>query len=132
MTVIETLSDAECWTLLASESFGRIAVATTDGPDVFPVNYVAHDGALYFRSAPGTKLMEVAADGRVAFEVDGRFGDRADPGRHWSVVVRGTAKRLDSDEEIEASGVLDLVTAAGGAQYNYVKIAPVAVTGRRL
>ncbi len=132
MTVIEHLSDAECWTLLASESFGRIAVATADGPDVFPINYVVHDGALYFRSAPGTKLAEVAADGRVAFEVDGRFGDLTAPGRHWSVVVRGTAARLDSDADIEASGVQELRTAAGGEQYNYVRLTPSAVTGRRL
>jgi nitroimidazol reductase NimA-like FMN-containing flavoprotein (pyridoxamine 5'-phosphate oxidase superfamily) len=132
MTVIEHLSEAECWTLLSSESFGRIAVATADGPDIFPVNYVAHEGALYFRSAPGTKLIEVASDGRVAFEVDGRFGDAKSPGRHWSVVVRGTAARLDSDADIEASGVEFLVTAAGGEQYNYVRITPTAVTGRRL
>lgn len=133
MAVIEHLSEAECWTLLEGTRVGRLAVGTADGPDIFPLTYAVHGGALYFRSAPGTKLAEVAADPRVAFEIDGRFtSEDGAPGRHWSVVVRGTARRLDADDEILESGVQDLLTAIGGEQYNYVQITPARIEGRRL
>ena len=42
--------------------------------DLFPVNYLAHDGALYFRSAPGSKLAQITANRKVAFEVDNPRG----------------------------------------------------------
>ncbi|MFL0515044.1 pyridoxamine 5'-phosphate oxidase family protein [Brevibacterium luteolum] len=44
---IETLSLDECWVLLESESFGRLAVAVNGEIEIFPVNYAAYDGALH-------------------------------------------------------------------------------------
>jgi hypothetical protein len=62
----------------------------------------------------------------VAFEVDA-IAD----GIAWSVVIRGTAVRLDTDDEIVASGVHDLVSANPTAKYNYIRIDPREVMGRR-
>lgn len=67
---IDTLSSDECWVLLESESFGRLAVAAAGEIEIFPVNYAAYDRALYIRTAAGTKLAAVTISDRVAFEVD--------------------------------------------------------------
>src|SRR5215213_1397747 len=82
---VQEMTSVECWRLLQTSSVGRLAIHALDGrPDVFPINFVAHDGSIFFRSAPGAKLQSIAGSPDVAFELDGtnaRF--------HWSVVVRG-------------------------------------------
>lgn len=124
---VQELADEECWRLLVHGSLGRLAVQSTDGaPDIFPVNYLAsQDRRLYLRSAPGSKLMAIAAHPEVAFEIDGYTDVVA-----WSVVVRGTAERLDADDEIEASGVLELESWNPTAKYDFVRITPRSTTGR--
>ena len=92
----------ECWWHLDRESFGRLAVATDVGVDIFPVNFTAHDREIYLRSAPGSKLADIVKRPGVAFEIDGRQS-----GMHWSVVVKGDATRMSSDADIRASGVLE-------------------------
>jgi uncharacterized protein len=114
------------WELLRSETAGRLAVVAADGVDVFPVNYLVDRGTILFRSAPGTKLLDIAHEPTVAFEVDG-----VDHRHRWSVVVRGDARRLDADDEIERSGVLGLPTLTPLPTHNYVRITPRVVTGRR-
>jgi len=125
---VEVLTDAECWRLLVHSKLARLAVEAIDGaPDIFPVNYVAaQDRCLYVRSAPGSKLRAIAAHPSVAVEIDGYDDDVA-----WSVVVRGVAERLDADDEIDASGVLQLVTWSPTAKHDFVRITPQATTGRR-
>lgn len=121
----DELSAVECWRYLSRTDVGRLAVVDADGVDIFPVNFVANDSAIFFRTAPGSKLMDVAANPQVAFEADGKR-----LGRRWSVVVRGGAHRLDRDDEIEASGVLALRTATPTDKWNYVRIEPTTITGR--
>ncbi len=123
----EVLGETECWQLLAGESLGRLAVCTATGADIFVVNYLVTERAVFFRSAPGTKLALLAASPRVAFEADGKHHLH-----HWSVVVKGVAHRIDSDDSIEESGVLGLETATAGDQWNYVRIEPGSITGRRV
>ncbi len=122
---VHPLPESECWTLLDTVDVGRLAVSAADGADIFPITHHVHEGAIYFRTAPGTKLAALVANPRVAFEADG-----ARDGRPWSVVIRGVAHRLDIDDEIIASGVLGVVTPVDDDQWNYVRINPVAVTGR--
>jgi len=50
---------------------------------------------------------------------------------YWSVVVRGTAERLANDAEIEESGVLALTTATPPVKWNYIRITPTTISGRR-
>jgi nitroimidazol reductase NimA-like FMN-containing flavoprotein (pyridoxamine 5'-phosphate oxidase superfamily) len=123
---IAQLSDEECWALLSSVDLGRLAVIIDGGVDIFPVNYVVNDQRVYFSSAPGSKLMDITEESRVAFEADGT-ADR----KRWSVVVKGVARRLDSDTEILESGVREAHTLAPTTKWNYVRITPTAVTGRR-
>ena len=116
----------ECWVRLGKESFGRLALSTASGVDIFPINYTVHKEALFFRTAPGSKLVDLSLQAAVAFEIDGH-----DSNTRWSIVVKGQARRLDSDAEIEASGVLLLHTASAKAKWNFVRISPTSVTGRQ-
>jgi nitroimidazol reductase NimA-like FMN-containing flavoprotein (pyridoxamine 5'-phosphate oxidase superfamily) len=124
---VEHLTTTECWRLLESSSLGRLAVEGSGGvPDVFPVNFLVHSGSLYLRSGPGSKMMDIAAHPGVAFEIDGE-----DPLSHWSVVIKGSAQRLDSDAEIHESGVEKLASASPTAKDDFIRITPASVTGRR-
>jgi hypothetical protein len=123
---IESLDEEESWHLLASADLGRLAVSIKGGVDIFPINYVVSDRVIYFRSAPGSKLMDLTSFPVVALEADGTLH------RHrWSVVAKGVAKRLDSDEEIETSGVRELHTLAPTDKWNYVRITVSSITGRQ-
>ncbi len=124
---VEHLKTAECWRLIEAGSFGRLAVEGLDGiPDVFPLNYTVHDGSIYIRSAPGSKLMAIAVHPVAAFEIDGE-----QDGFRWSVVLRGSARRLAIDKEIRESGVQSLVSSSPTAKYNYICVTPSSVSGRR-
>jgi osmotically-inducible protein OsmY/nitroimidazol reductase NimA-like FMN-containing flavoprotein (pyridoxamine 5'-phosphate oxidase superfamily) len=123
---VEELEPAECLRLLADGGVGRLAVQEASGVDIFPVNYLLHDGKIYFRSGPGVKLIRLTRSPDVAFEVDGH-----DDVWSWSVVVKGAAKRLDDDEEIRRSGIAEHTTAHVGEKLNYVRITPRQVSGRR-
>ena len=125
-TRIEELMDAACWELLESGSLGRIAVTMEDGVDIVPVNYLIKDRLIYFRSAPGSKLVQITQTPTVAFEADG-VRDRY----RWSVVVKGKAERMSLDTEIEDSGVNRLPSLSPSDKWNYVRIVPAAITGRR-
>jgi nitroimidazol reductase NimA-like FMN-containing flavoprotein (pyridoxamine 5'-phosphate oxidase superfamily) len=126
-SAIEHLGTAECWRLIEAGSFGRLAVEGMDGiPDVFPLNYTAHDGSIYIRTAPGSKLMDIAAHPFAAFEIDGE-----DDGAYWSVVLRGTARRLAIDKEIRESGVHALVSSSPTGKYHFICVTPSSITGRR-
>ena len=124
--VVEDLDEAECWRLLATTDLGRLAIASDDGVDIFPINYLAKDGVVFFRSAPGSKLIELTERPDVAFQVDGKYHRLG-----WSVVVKGLAERMSVDAEIEESGVLGLRSHTPTDKWNYVRIVPKSITGRR-
>lgn len=124
---VEVIDTVNCWRLLQRSTFGRFAMEGDDGePDVLPMNFLVHEGAIYVRSAPGKKLRSIVNHPSVAFEIDGM-----DVTHYWSVVVRGAADRLSSDEEIDASGVLELRSLSPTPKQNFLRITPRSVTGRR-
>lgn len=123
---VEELEPAQCFHLLAGSSLGRLAVEDESGVDVFPVNYLVHENSIYFRSGPGTKLIRLTGAPHVAFEVDGQEHDLT-----WSVVVKGVAHRLDSDEEIRASGIGEGRSAHPSEKLNYIRVRPQQISGRR-
>jgi hypothetical protein len=123
---VEELAPAACFELLGAAGVGRLGIQEATGVDIFPVNYTVHDGKLYFRSGPGVKLIRITESPDVAFEVDDRDADWT-----WSVVVKGTAERLDDDAEILTSGIREAATAHPSDKFNYVRIQPRQITGRR-
>jgi nitroimidazol reductase NimA-like FMN-containing flavoprotein (pyridoxamine 5'-phosphate oxidase superfamily) len=122
----EVLDENTCWELLAEAPIGRVVFAEGDDIEVFPVNFSLGGRSVLFRSAPGSKLELVAERPRVAFEVDSYTDDVA-----WSVILWGTAERLAFDDEIEHSGILGLVSWNPDEKFNYVRITPDRVSGRR-
>lgn len=123
---VDELSPHESWALLERAPIGRLAVREGDGVDIFPVNFTVTDRAVYLRSAPGSKLVNITQAPSVAFEVDGHRWRT-----HWSVVLRGVAERMSHDSDIVESGVLDLSTLTSSAKWNYIRINPTSITGRR-
>jgi len=123
---IEHLDEDACWELLLSSSLGRLALSVANEPDIFPVNFVAADRRLYFRTAEGSKLLELTVNDRVAFETDGVGREEA-----WSVVVKGTARILEKRAEIDAAEELPLRPLIPTLKYIYVEITPQEVFGRR-
>lgn len=133
MTVIEgrtglgILTAAQCWRLLEHTEVGRVAIVTDDGPEIFPVNFVAHAGAIVFCTARGTKLAAIHASRAAAFEADGLDHDRH---RGWSVSVKGTARVVRETDQRMALRELARLPWAPGRKDEIVRIVPREVTGR--
>lgn len=125
---IEVLSDEESYALLAEVEVGRLAVAVAGEVDIFPLNFAVDGRTIVFRTAEGTKLVEVVLAGRVAFEIDGYHP--AD-GQAWSVVVKGHAEILDRYDDIYAAEKLPLFPWNSAPKERFVRIHPDEVTGRR-
>ena len=124
--VVEELLPVACLRLLTTQTVGRLAIRDQQGIDVFPVNYVVTDGEIFFRSGPGTKMVRLTAAPEVTFEADGE-----EEGRLWSVVVRGVAERLGRDDQIQSSRVEAVSTSHPTEKFNYVRIRPLKISGRR-
>ncbi|MBK5239506.1 MAG: pyridoxamine 5'-phosphate oxidase family protein [Actinomycetales bacterium] len=122
---IEHLSNDAAWEFLMSETVGRLAVSVGTQPDIFPVNYVGHDSKVYFRTAEGTKLLELTINTHVAFEADGYDETSA-----WSVVVIGSALAIESQSMIDILNTLPLHPFAPTLKYVWVEITPTELRGR--
>jgi nitroimidazol reductase NimA-like FMN-containing flavoprotein (pyridoxamine 5'-phosphate oxidase superfamily) len=125
----QELTDDECRRLLGERHLGRLALVDGDGPVIFPVNYTLDEGAVVFRTDPGSKLDAAPAGGPVAFEVDA-VDERDRTG--WSVVVRGQAGEVSDPADLQRLRALPLYPWAPGTKTRYVRIRPVSVTGRRI
>lgn len=128
-TGLELVGVPECWSLLETQSVGRLAVAIRNRPDIFPINYLVDDETIVFRTNPGMKLAAAIGGESVAFEVD-----VYDPGTGagWSVVVTGEAVQVKTLDELLRVEELPLEPAAPGQKNRWVRIHPLSVTGRRL
>ncbi len=124
--VVWVLSEEECWNLLSRHELGRLAVTAGGKPDIFPVNYVIDGPRVMFRTAPGSKLAELSANPDVAFEVD-----EYDDTYAASVVLKGVARRLELQVEIDAADALPLTSWIPTLKYRWVSISSSSITGRR-
>ncbi|WP_128374510.1 helix-turn-helix domain-containing protein [Streptomyces cavernae] len=123
------LSERECRELLSTHGVGRLAVSTFAGPVVVPVNYSVVDRAIVFRTGPGTTPWQ-ALGSRVAFEVD-RIDDAFSQG--WSVLVRGRARGVTDPDAVRRLQQRAYSTPwTGGHRDRWVRIDPIAITGRRI
>ncbi|HEX5580480.1 MAG TPA: pyridoxamine 5'-phosphate oxidase family protein [Gemmatimonadaceae bacterium] len=91
---IRDLTHTESVALLERQNVGRLAHAFRGRVDVVPVSYVHHEGWLYGRTSLGPKLVTLAHNHWVAFEVDEIRG----PFDWTSVVVRGSFHPIDPTE----------------------------------
>lgn len=122
--VVTQLSPEECWQMLREEEFGRLAFRLVDEVHITPINYAVDHDTLLFRTAAGNKLLSAAMGAEVAFEIDRHDEDHA-----RSVVIRGSSRILDEDEEHRAENV-PLRPWVATPKYNVVEITPRVMTGR--
>lgn len=121
------LSGEECWSRLGTHGVGRLAVLTAEGLTVVPVNYSVVDGAVAFRTAPGSIPSQVLGK-RVAFEVD--HIDEA-LSRGWSVLMRGRARGVTDPGAVRRLRERAYSAPwAGGRRDMWVCIDAVEITGR--
>jgi uncharacterized protein len=125
---LESLTDAECRSLLAAQTFGRVGLTSGGLPVILPVRYVYADGAITFRTGGGTKLRAAASGDVLAFEVDAY-----DPDTHegWSVLALGRATVLTTEHEGAGLPTID-PPHPGDPRNHYVRVHCEMVSGRRL
>jgi nitroimidazol reductase NimA-like FMN-containing flavoprotein (pyridoxamine 5'-phosphate oxidase superfamily) len=123
---IVQVSDEEAWELLRTTPVGRLATHAAGEVDIFPINYVVDGSSLVFRTAPGTKLLELTVHHAVAFEIDGWTEHGA-----WAVIVKGEAEELQHQIDIDRAAQLPLVPWIPTLKDRYVRITPTSVSARR-
>lgn len=116
----------ECWDLLRGATLGRLVTAVDGNPEIFPVNYVVQRKTILFRTAGGTKLVSTAINNHVVFEVDDHTVAEG-----WSVIVKGTARSVRTDEDIAEAERAQLLSWTDSEKTHYVRVLAESVTGRR-
>jgi nitroimidazol reductase NimA-like FMN-containing flavoprotein (pyridoxamine 5'-phosphate oxidase superfamily) len=123
---VTILPEGECWDLLKSVALGRLVTSVDGRPEIFPVNFVVQRRTVLFRTAEGTKLISAAINNHVVFEAD-----EHDVAEGWSVIVKGVARTLRTDEQIEEAERAGLLSWTAPAKTHYVRVIPEIITGRR-
>ena len=123
---VTILPEHECWDLLAGVALGRVVTSVDGQPEIFPVNYVVQRRTVLFRTAEGTKLVSTAINNRVLFEVDDH-----NVAEGWSVIIKGRARSLRTNEQIEEAERAQLLPWTTSEKTHYVRVVPEMVTGRR-
>lgn len=122
---VTEMDEQECWSLLAMYSLGRLATVLAGQPEIFPINYFAHQPTILLRTAEGTKLLAAVLNDQVAFEIDDHVVDRG-----WSVVAKGRARLLKTAAEIDAAERAPLRPWIATVKQHYVSISVFEVSGR--
>ncbi|MGW3915828.1 helix-turn-helix domain-containing protein [Streptomyces sp. NPDC005070] len=124
------LDPAECRARLSTHGVGRIAAHTTDGLVVLPVNYSVVDGAVGFRTAPGS-VLAAAVGAHVAFEVD-HVDEALSQG--WSVLVQGRARAVTGADVVRRLDALAHSRPwAGGEERDlWMRVDEERISGRRI
>lgn len=121
---VTELSDARSWLLIRGTNLGRIGLSRDNNPEIYPVYYYSDGDRIVFRTAAGTKLVDLASNDSVVFEVDAPTDDGT-----WSVIVHGTARILN-DVSTQAAAVSSLPEWVPTEPYVFVEVTPRTIAGR--
>lgn len=128
---LQEIGRDECLELLESKSVGRIGFSTLRGAVVLPVNHAVIGGEIVIRVMPSGQTSRYLRDNgpgaELTFEVDD-FDERSQGG--WSVLVTGTTRVGDPESLVSETD--RPVPWPAGSYWEYVRIHPGRVTGRRL
>jgi nitroimidazol reductase NimA-like FMN-containing flavoprotein (pyridoxamine 5'-phosphate oxidase superfamily) len=126
---LEVLGRAECLSLLAHATLGRVGVTVGALPAVLPINYRLVGDRIVFRTSGGTKLDAATRNAVVAFEVDD-----VEPVSHtgWSVLVTGIAREVTDPAELEVLESANVPRWAPSDGDRVVEISTEMISGRRL
>jgi nitroimidazol reductase NimA-like FMN-containing flavoprotein (pyridoxamine 5'-phosphate oxidase superfamily) len=119
------LTRDEAWRLLRGKSVGRLVVVAGGHPDVLPLNFLADEQSILVRTGSAALVDALAANENVAFEVDSLDGTVV-----WSVVVRGRARVIRDEGELELVRRAPLWTWPKRETEYFVRIEPSQVNGR--
>ena len=122
---VTMLTEDECWELLKTQHVGRLVTRVGDIMDIVPLNYVVDGNTIVFRTGEGTKLSELVVNHEVLFEADSY-----DSRRGWSVVLRGSARRIQKMDEILDAEELPLRPMVATLKMVFVRIQAHSLTGR--
>ena len=123
---IAVLDDRQAWDLLSSVALGRLVTSFGGQLEIFPVNFAVQGGTVLFRTAEGTKLFTTVMNEKVIFEADDHTASEG-----WSVIVRGTARMLNSSEDIHEAEQAGLIPWVATEKLRYVRITPTEISARR-
>jgi nitroimidazol reductase NimA-like FMN-containing flavoprotein (pyridoxamine 5'-phosphate oxidase superfamily) len=123
---VTILSETESWNLLSSVALGRLVTSVDGEPEIFPVNFAVQHHTVLFRTAEGTKLVSAAINNNVLFEADEHGVSEG-----WSVIVKGVARTLRTDDEIRDAERAELLPWTATVKQHYVRVRPTRITGRR-
>jgi nitroimidazol reductase NimA-like FMN-containing flavoprotein (pyridoxamine 5'-phosphate oxidase superfamily) len=123
---VTILPEHECWDLMSGVALGRLVTSVDGLPEIFPVNFVVQHKTVLFRTAEGTKLVSTAINNHVLFEVD-----EHNVAEGWSVIVKGRARSMRTDEQIQEAERAQLLPWVSSEKTHYVRVLPDMVTGRR-
>jgi uncharacterized protein len=126
------LSREECLALLASNSFGRLAVSMGEGaPVIRPVNYVFDkpSQSVLFRTGLGSKFHALLRAKDAAFEID---GIDEDSGTGWSVIIHGVTDEVTNANDVRRLDSLALEPWAPADKPHWMHIRAWTVSGRRI
>jgi transcriptional regulator with XRE-family HTH domain len=123
---LSELTTQQCAAHLQAGGVGRVVLVTERGPVAHPVNFAACDGDVIV-STSVEHAAQLEAQPCVSFQID-----RVDEpmGEGWSVLVTGSARRVDDPDEVLMLAGLGLAPWAGGVRHALVRIHPDETTGR--
>ena len=127
-----TLSDSECYELLAVATVGRIGFVSPAGVQIYPLDFRIGAGPrLFMKTSPHGTVAELAEHAAsVALEVDYHASDF---GIAWSVLMHGTLSLLD---DVGRAAYADLplqpVPWPGPASTVTIQFVPETISGRGL
>lgn len=122
---IEPMSAAEAWAMLARHRLGRLAFHLGSEVHLVPLNYGVTDRRIYIQTGAGSKLVGVLMNADVVFEID-----EHDEHHAQSVIARGSARRLDQDEQYRVAAA-DIRPWVPTYKDEFIEIAVEEITGRR-
>lgn len=131
-TEVLTLGRDDCLALLASTSFGRLAVRTREGtPAIRPINFRFDEPSqsVVFRTGRGSKLHALLEVGHATFEID---GFNAEDGSGWSVLISGVSEEIVNPAELARLADLGVEPWAPSDKPHLVRLRAFTVSGRRV
>ena len=123
----EELSPAECRSLLAEATIGRVGWTASDGVFILPVTFLVRDDTIAFRTAPYGRLAQLVTPTPVAFQVDEldiaqRLGS--------SVLVQGTTHGAQVSGWDDGWRLEDVQPWADGTRNVFIEIKIDTISGR--
>jgi transcriptional regulator with XRE-family HTH domain len=126
--ILEPLTRAQSLAYLECGGVGRVVFCSSRGPVALPVNYEFSNSEVIF-STTVAQAATLEVQDTVGFEID-RIDETVSEG--WSVVVSGSARRVDDPDEILQHSARGLIPWAGGQRGALVSVSLQEVTGRSI